>query len=129
VFAPTAAAPVIILDIDEAVTGVHVTPPFTERANIFVASVLFPATHTPFEYTSELHTGNGTLTAFDASTVHVLAVIALGRDDRAKTLSPLPPTIQSGAPVPCDPARPYATVSADAPVPVNGVIVVMMLLY
>ena len=101
--------------------AVHVAPPSTERAMIFVASVLLPANQTPFEYLSELHTGKGAAPApaFDAVTVHV---VALGRDDRAKTfVPPLPPTIQSGAPAPCDPARPYATVSAAAPAsPVKG---------
>jgi hypothetical protein len=115
--------------MDALVTGVQVLPPSVDRARIFVALVLLPATQTPFEYPRELQTGNGTAAAFDASTVHVFVVIALGRDDLANTFTPLPPTIQSGAPVPCDPARPYASVSADAPVPVNGVNVDIILLY
>ena len=93
----------------------------------FVASVLLPATQTPLEYPRELHTGKGALAigSLDATTDHV-PVIALGRDDIAKTFVPRPPTIQRGAPVPCDPARPYATVSADVK---KGVYVEMIELY
>ena len=106
----------------DAVTGVQVIPPSVERAKTFVVSVLLPATHTPLEYPIELHTGNGALAvgAVSATTDH--APVALGRDDLAKTLLPWPPTIQSGAPAPCDPARPYVTERADI---VKGVNVLM----
>ena len=60
--------------------------------------------------------------AFDATTDHVFSVIRVGRDDIANTFTPPePPTIQSGAPLAFVPPRPYATVSAEALVPVNGV--------
>ena len=93
---------------------------------MFVASVLLPATQTPLEYPIELQTAKGALAegAVLATTDHAPAVvIALGSDDLAKTLlTPAPPTIQIGAPVPCDPARPYATVGVlPAMAPGNGV--------
>ena len=101
-------------------------PPSMDRARTFVASVLLPATQIPLEYPRELQIGKGTAAvgAVDAITDH--APVVVGADDIAKTFPPLPPTIQSGAPVPCDPPRPYATESADV---VNGVNVVTTLLY
>ena len=119
-FAPTAVAPAITPPTDESVTGVHVVPPSVERARTFVASVLFPATQIPFEYPRELQTVNGAAASLDATTDHVPPVVALGRDDIAKTFVPLPPTIQRGTPEPCEPPRPYATVSAEVE---NGVYV------
>ena len=77
----------------------------------------------PFEYPRELQMVNGAFAigSLDATTDHV-PVVALGRDDIANTFVPLPPTIQRGTPVPCDPPRPYATVSAEVE---NGVYVEM----
>jgi hypothetical protein len=124
--APMADAPAIIPDMDDWVTGDHVAPPSIERARTFVASVLFPATHTPFEYPRELQIAKGAETSLAATTDHVPESVALGRDDIAKTFVPLPPIIQRATPVPCDPPRPYATVSADVE---KGVYVEMMLLY
>jgi hypothetical protein len=107
----------MIPEMEDAETGVHVVPPSVERARMFVASVLFPATQTPLEYPIELQTAKGALAvgAVLATTDHAPAVvIALGIDDLA--------TIQSGAPAPCDPARPYATVIVlPATAPGNGV--------
>jgi hypothetical protein len=117
----------MIPETEDAETGVHVIPPSVERARMFVASVLLPATQTPLEYPIELHTAKGALTvgAVLATTDHAppVVVVALGSDDLAKTLLlPAPPTIQSGAPAPCDPARPYATVIVlPATAPGNGV--------
>jgi hypothetical protein len=91
-----------------------------DRARTFVASVLLAATQTPLEYPIELQTGKGALAVGAAAetTLQMPASVTEGRDDVAKTFPPLPPIIQSGTPVPCDPARPYATVSADVE---NGV--------
>jgi hypothetical protein len=97
-----------------------------DRARTFVASVLLPATQIPLEYPIELQMGKGAAVvgAVLATTDH--APVVVGVDDIAKTFPPLPPTIQSGAPAPCDPPRPYATESADV---VNGVNVATTLLY
>ena len=70
----------------------------------------------------ELHVGKGALTALDATTDHAPRVV--GADDIAKTFVPMPPlaTIHNGTPVPCDPARPYATHGeSPATAPGNGV--------
>jgi hypothetical protein len=123
-----AAAPVRIPETDEAVTGVQVLPPSVERARMFVAPVLLPATQTPLEYPMELQTGKGAFAegALDATTDHAPAVV--GADDIEKTFVPPPlvalplATIQSGAPAPCAPARPYATHGVSpATAPGNGV--------
>ena len=118
--APTDADPARIPLTDESGTGVQVPPPSMDRARTLVASVLLPATQIPLEYPIELQTGKGADASGAAAetTLQIPASVAEGRDAAAKTFPPLPPTIQSGAPVPCDPPRPYATESADV---VNGV--------
>jgi hypothetical protein len=84
----------------------HVNPPSVERAIVLVAFVLLAATHIPFEYCIELHTGNGAFAEVSVIEDHTPEPLFDGRDEYQKTFPPLPPTIHRARPVPFVPAFP-----------------------